>query len=151
MLVKQRARRLVFFDNLYMYGPQTAPLNEDTPLTDYGVKPRVRSAVTRQWMAARDAGRVKIAALAAPDFYGPGVGNSHIGDVGFGMLARGKAATLLIPPDVPHDFAYAPDIGRMVATLLDAPDEDFGQAWHSPCAPTRTSLEILRSARGAWR
>ncbi len=135
--------RLVFFDNLYMYGPQTAPLTEDTPLTDYGVKPAVRSAVTRQWMAARDAGRVKIAALRAPDFYGPGVGNSHIGDVGFGMLAKGRAATLLIPPDVQHDFAYAPDIARMVTTLLDAPDEDFGQAWHSPCAPTRTSREIL--------
>jgi hypothetical protein len=31
----------------------------------------------------------------------------------------------------------------MVTTLLDAPDEDFGQVWHSPCAPTRTSREIL--------
>jgi len=135
--------RLVFFDNLYMYGPQTAPLTEETPLSNYGRKPAIRSAVTRQWMAARDAGRVKIAALRAPDFYGPGVGNSHIGDVGFGRLAQGKAATLVIPPDMPHDFAYVPDLGRMVTTLLEAPDEDFGQVWHSPCAPTLTSRQIL--------
>jgi nucleoside-diphosphate-sugar epimerase len=135
--------RLVFFDNLYMYGPQSAPLTEDTPLSDYGTKPAVRSAVARLWMAARDAGRVKIATLRGPDFYGPGVGNSHLGDVGFGRLAKGKAATLIAPPDTPHDFAYAPDLGRMVATLLDAPDEDFGQVWHSPCAPTLTPREIL--------
>lgn len=135
--------RLVFFDNLYMYGPQTTPVTEETALSNYGRKPAIRSAVTRQWMAARDAGRVKIAALRAPDFYGPGVGNSHIGDVGFGRLAQGKAATLVVPPDMPHDYAYAPDLGRMVTTLLDAPDEDFGQVWHSPCAPTRSAREIL--------
>jgi hypothetical protein len=56
-------------------------------------------------MAARDAGRVKIAALRAPDFYGPGVANSHLGELGFGALAKGKAASLILPPDTPHDFA----------------------------------------------
>src|SRR5690348_15292775 len=55
--------RLVFFDNLYMYGPRKAPLTEETPLSSYGRKPKIRSAVTRQWTAARDAGRVKVAAL----------------------------------------------------------------------------------------
>jgi len=135
--------RLVFFDDLYMYGPQTAPLTEETPLSDYGRKPAIRSAITRLWLAARDAGRVKVAALRAPDFYGPGVGNSHLGDVGFGRLAKGQAASLVMRPDMPHDFAYVPDLGRMVTTLLDAPDEDFGQVWHTPCAPTRTPRQIL--------
>jgi nucleoside-diphosphate-sugar epimerase len=135
--------RLVFFDNLYMYGPQRSPLTEETMLSNYGRKPAVRSVVARLWMAARDAGRVKVATLRAPDFYGPLVGNSHLGDGAFGRLAQGKAATLLVPPDMPHDYAYVPDLGRMVTTLLDAPDEDFGQVWHSPCAPTMTARQIL--------
>jgi len=135
--------RMVFVDNLYMYGPQRAPLTEDMPLTDHGGKPAVRSQVTRLWRAASEAGRVKVAAIRPPDFYGPGVGNSHLGDLAFGALAKGKAATLIAPPDTPHDFAYVPDIGRCVATLLDAPDEDFGQAWHTPCAAIRTPREIL--------
>jgi nucleoside-diphosphate-sugar epimerase len=97
--------RLVFFDNLYMYGPQTVPLTEDMPLSNHGRKPRARSEATRIRMAARDAGRVKIAALRAPDFYGPGVANSHLGELGFGALAKGKAASLILPPDTPHDFA----------------------------------------------
>ena len=50
--------RLVFVDNLYMYGPQDAPLREDMPLTSYGVKPAVRSEVTRIWMEAAAAGRL---------------------------------------------------------------------------------------------
>jgi nucleoside-diphosphate-sugar epimerase len=135
--------RLVFVDNLYMYGPQTAPLREDMPLTPYGVKPAVRSDLTRQWMAASQAGDVLVAALRAPDFYGPGVGLSHIGDVGFGALAKNKRMILIIPPDIPHAFAYVPDVARAVVTLLDAADDAYGQAWHVPCAPSRTPREIL--------
>lgn len=134
--------RLVFFDNLYMYGPQAGPLTEETPLNPVGRKPKARAEATRIWLAARD--RVKIAALRAPDFYGPGVGNSHIGDVGFGLLAQGKSATLIAPSDTPHDFAYVPDLGANIVTLLDAPDSDYGQVWLSPCAPTRTPREILK-------
>ncbi|QCK87004.1 NAD-dependent epimerase/dehydratase family protein [Phreatobacter aquaticus] len=135
--------RMVFLDNLYMYGPQDTPLREDTPLTSFGAKPAVRAEITRQWMAAATAGRVRVAALRAPDFYGPGVGLSHIGDVGFGAIARGKRAFLIAPPDMPHDFAYVPDVGRAIVSLLDATDDAFGQVWHMPSAPTLTPRQIL--------
>lgn len=95
-------------------------------------------------MQASAAGRIKWTALRAPDFYGPGVGRSHIGDVGLGMIARGKAATLAISPDRPHAFAYVPDIARATLSLIDAPDDAYGQAWHVPCAPMRTPREILK-------
>jgi nucleoside-diphosphate-sugar epimerase len=135
--------RLVFVDNLYMYGPQTAPLSETTPLTPYGVKPAARVEVTGIWQAASAAGRLRVAALRAPDFYGPGATQSHLGDLAFGALAKGKAATVIGSPDTPHDFAYVADFARAVVALLDAPDDAFGQAWHVPCAPTRTPREIL--------
>ena len=49
--------RMVFIDNLYMYGPQTAPLVETMPLTAYGRKPAARAVATRMWMeSARQAG-----------------------------------------------------------------------------------------------
>lgn len=134
--------RLVFFDGLYMYGPQHGALTEETPLSNYGRKPAVRSDVTRQWMAVRD--RVRVSALRAPDFYGPGARVSHIGDTGFARIAQGKPALLIAPPDTPHDFGYVPDLGRAIVTMLDAPDEDYGQAWHTPCPPTRTPREILQ-------
>jgi nucleoside-diphosphate-sugar epimerase len=134
--------RLVFIDNLYQLGPQDEPRREDMPLTAIGNKPAILSEVTRIWMAAKD--RVRVAALRCPDFYGPGVSVSHLGTSAFGEVARGKPAMLVVPPDMPHDFAYVPDIARAAVTLLDAPDDAFGQVWNMPCAPTRTPREILR-------
>lgn len=141
--------RVVFVDNLYQLGPQTAPRREDMPLSDRGDKPAILAEVTRMWMAAAKAGRVRFASLRCTDFYGPGVGVSHLGATGFGALARGGTAMLLAPPDTPHDFAYVPDIARAVVTLLDAPDDAFGQVWNMPCAPTRSPREILRLGAAA--
>ena len=136
--------RVVFVDNLYMLGAQTQPRREDMPLTDRGAKPPILSEVTRIWRAASDAGRVRMASLRASDFYGPSVPASHLGATGFARIAQGKPALLLAPPDTPHDFAYVPDIARAVVTLLDAPDDAYGEVWNMPCAPTRTPREILR-------
>lgn len=136
--------RMVFVDNLYMYGPQDQPLREDMPLADFGIKPAVRAKITRIWTSASAAGRVLVAAVRAPDFYGPGVAQSQLGELAFGAIANGRRATLLAPPDMPHDFAYVPDIARAVMSLLDAPDDAFGQAWHVPCAPIKTPRQILQ-------
>ena len=141
--------RMAFIDNLYMYGPQTAALVETMPLTAYGQKPAARSAATRIWMAACAQGRARVAALRAPDFYGPGVGLSFLGDTAIGAMAKGKAAFFIGSPDIPHDYAYVPDIGRAVATLLAAPDSAYGQTWHVPCAPTQTTREVLALAAEA--
>ena len=133
--------RLVFIDNLYQLGPQTEPRREDMALSDVGEKPAILAEVSRLWLAARD--RVRVAALRCADFYGPGVGNSHLGVFALGALAKGRPAQLLVPPDTAHDFAYVPDIARAVVTLLDAPDDAFGRAWNMPCAPTRTPRALL--------
>ena len=136
--------RVVHIDNMYQYGPQDEPLHEDMPLTSHGVKPAVRSEITRMWKKAARERRVRWASLCAPDFYGAGVGRSHIGDTGFAAIAKGKAATLLMNPDQPHAFAYVPDIARAALSLLDAGDDAFNQVWHVPCAPTRTARELLQ-------
>jgi len=143
---KTTGARMVFIDNLYMYGPQTAPLVETMPLADSGWKPAARSAATRIWMAAAAAGEARIAALRSPDFYGPGVGNSYLGDTSIGKLARGKPAVFIGSPDVLHDYAYVSDVARAATTLIAAPDSAFGRAWHVPCAPTRTTRDLLRIA-----
>ena len=139
--------RLVFLDNLYQLGPQAGPRTETMPLSDAGDKPAILSEVTRIWQAARD--RVRVAALRCSDFYGAGVTNSHLGATGFGEVAKGNPAQLLVPADIPHDFAYVPDIARAVVMLLDADDADFGQVWNMPCAPTRTTRQLLAMGAAA--
>ena len=63
--------RFIFADNLYMYGPQTAPLTEDMSLTEFGRKPRVRAEITRLWQAAHRQGRVQAVGCAHPTFMAP--------------------------------------------------------------------------------
>ena len=48
--------RLVFIDNLYMYGPQTSPLVETMPLTSYGAKPAIRAEATQDMDGGRGGG-----------------------------------------------------------------------------------------------
>ncbi len=136
--------RIVHIDNMYQYGPQDAPLHEDMALTAYGQKPAARSQATRMWLKAAREARIRWIALRAPDFYGPGVDRSHIGETALGAMARGKPAMLLMQPDLPHAFAYVPDIARAAVSLLDAPDDVFNQVWHVPCAPTRTPRQLLQ-------
>ena len=132
----------VFMDNCYMYGPVDEPMREDMPLTTYGRKPATRARITRMWQEAHAAGRVPIASVRASDFYGPGVGNSALGDRSLGRIAAGKSAQILGDPDQPHSVTYVPDIARALMTVADAPDS-FGEAWNVPNAPDRTIRELL--------
>lgn len=135
--------RVVFVDNLYMYGPQSVPLHEELPLTEHSGKPLVRAEITKIWLEAVNNRHLRFTSLRAPDFFGPNVLLSHLGDIVFGNLSKGKSAQLLVPIDQLHDFAYVPDIARAVENLLNAPDSDFGQVWHMPCASTMTIRQLL--------
>ncbi|MGG6895912.1 MULTISPECIES: NAD-dependent epimerase/dehydratase family protein [Rhizobium] len=139
----------LFFDNLYMYGPQEGPIRESTPFTPWGGKPAVRRAISEMWQEASNQGRVRMSALRVSDFYGPGVTNSHLGESLFGRLAAGKAVQFAMPIDHPHDVAYLPDAARAAQQLLDAPEDAWGQVWHMPCAKTRTLREIVIIAAAA--
>lgn len=138
--------RFVFADNLYMYGPQTAPHTEDMPLTDYGIKPRVRADISKMWMDAYRAGQVEAVAVRASDFYGPDVSTSVIAAYAVSRMVRGQAAQIPYSPDFPHDFTYVPDFARAVLTLADASGDAYGQAWHVPNAPTQTLRQIVERA-----
>lgn len=142
----EQGARFVFADNLYMYGPQDAPLVEDMPLTDYGRKPRLRAAITRQWIEAHKAGRVEAVAVRASDFHGPDVATSVLSEFGVKRLVAGKPALVPYSPDHPHDFTYVPDFARALTALLDATSDAYGQAWHAPNAPTQTLRQLLARA-----
>ncbi len=138
--------RFIFADNLYMYGPQTAPLTEGMPLTEFGRKPKLRAEITRLWQDAQAEGRVQAVGVRASDFYGPDVPTSVISVHCVKNLLAGKAAVAPYPVIFPHDVTYVPDFARALVTLLDAPTEDYGQAWHVPNAPAQTYRELIEQA-----
>ena len=135
--------RFIFADNLYMYGPQNRPLTEDMPLASYGRKPKVRTEITRIWQEVHGNGQVQAVAVRASDFYGPDVENSVLSNYGVQRLLQGKPALIPYSPEHPHSFTYVPDFARALVTLLDAPADAYGQAWHVPNAPAQSLRSLI--------
>ncbi|MFI6581300.1 NAD-dependent epimerase/dehydratase family protein [Embleya sp. NPDC050493] len=134
--------KLVFADNLYMYGPVSAPMTEDMPYAADFPKGRVRAAMARSLSAAHDAGELRVAIGRASDYYGPRGVNSVVGETVFGAAVRGRVARWVGPLDQPHSFGYLPDFAKGLVVLGEDPRAD-GHAWHIPAAEPVTGRQFL--------
>ena len=136
---------LVVAENLYGYGPHNGPLTEDLPLAATTRKGAVRARMWRELEAAHAAGRLRVVAGRASDFFGPGVEGSAVGDRFFGPLARGKAAEVAGDPDRLHTYTYVGDFGEALVRLSETPST-WGRAWHVPSAPTGSTRALAEQA-----
>ena len=145
-VIQARVPRLVFGDNLYMYGPTGGkPVHEGLPYSAQGHKGRTRAAMAQTLLDAHRAGRVKVAIGRAADFYGPRVLGSALGDRVFPAVLQGKAASVMGNPDLPHTYTYIKDFGRSLVTLAEN-EAAFGKAWHVPNAETLSTRQFLKIA-----
>jgi nucleoside-diphosphate-sugar epimerase len=134
---------LVTLENLYGYGPTAGqPMTEDLPLAATTAKGRIRAAMTRELLAASDAGRVRIAIGRASDFFGAGVTESSLGERVFANAVAGKRADFIGDPDLLHTYSYVPDIAAGLATL-GTDERAIGGVWHLPGPETATTRQIL--------
>lgn len=137
------AARLVYGDNLYMYGEASGPLTEALPDAAAGPNGRVRARLAETLLAAHRDGRVRATIGRGSDFYGPFARDSKAGDLVFGRVLEGKAARVLGDPDAPHTYTFVDDFARALVTLGER-EEALGEAWHAPSAPTITAREFVR-------
>ncbi len=136
---------LVVAENLYGYGPASGPLTPDLPLTAATRKGAVRAQMWRDLQAAHRAGRLRVVAARASDFFGPGVEGSAVGARFFGALARGQAAEVVGDPDRLHTYTYIADYGEALVRLSEVP-ETWGTAWHVPNSPAITTRQFAERA-----
>ncbi|MCW2913700.1 MAG: Nucleoside-diphosphate-sugar epimerase [Actinomycetia bacterium] len=134
--------KLVFADNLYMYGPVSMPMTEDMPYTARNPKGRVRAEMAESLLAGHRSGELRVAIGRASDYYGPGGINTTAGATVFGAALRGKVARWVGPLDQPHSLSYLPDIAKGLVILGDDARAD-GQAWHLPAAEPLTGRQFL--------
>ncbi len=126
--------RLVVGDNLYAYGRVDGPIREDTPVLPCSAKGEVRAQLAERVLAADRAGQLRAALVRASHFYGPHVRHSVFGERVFTPALRGKRASLMGNPDLPHSMTFIDDFGRAMA-LVGASADAMGQLWHAPNAP----------------
>ena len=135
--------KLIFFDNVYMYGKVDGKMTEQTPFNPVSKKGEVRAAIARQLLDEMKAGNIKAQIARSADFYGPGADKSGVPNLlVFANLKKGKKAQWLMNAKVPHSFTYVPDAGKALY-MLAKKEEAYGQTWHLPTAGNPPTAEEL--------
>jgi nucleoside-diphosphate-sugar epimerase len=143
----EKNARLIFFDNVYLYGQADGPMTETSPVNPGSVKGEIRARVARQLTDAIQSKSVTALIARAADFYGPyAYGSSLPYLFVFDKLMTGKKPQCLIRSDRTHSYTYTGDCGRALY-LLATRDDAFGQVWHLPTArPALTGGEFIQIA-----
>ena len=134
--------RLVFADNLYMYGPGASPMTEATPQRATDRKGALRRRLAADLLARHERGELEVVIARSSDYFGPHGVNTGPGERVFAAALQGKAAGVVGSVDVPHSLSYLPDMARAMVILGDR-DEAAGRAWHLPVTDPLTVREFL--------
>jgi nucleoside-diphosphate-sugar epimerase len=134
--------KLVFADNLYVYGPPDGPMSEESPQRAQGKKGRTRIEMADSVLGAHAEGRLRVTIGRASDYYGPRGTASTVGENLMKPALRGKRTRWLGSLDQPHTLNYLEDMARALVTLGER-DEADGQVWHLPAAEPLTGRQFL--------
>jgi nucleoside-diphosphate-sugar epimerase len=134
--------KLVFADNLYVYGPPDGPMTEETPQRAQGKKGRIRIQMADAVLDAHADGRLRVTIGRSSDYYGPRGTASTVGENIMKPALHGKRVRWLGSLDQPHTLNYLEDMGRALVTLGER-DEADGQVWHLPAAEPLTGRQFL--------
>jgi nucleoside-diphosphate-sugar epimerase len=130
---KRANARLVFFDNVYMYGKVIGPMTEETPFNPCSEKGEIRARVATTLLNEIKAGGLHAIIARSADFYGPHAPTSVASLLVFDKFAKGAKASWLVDDSVPHSFTYVPDCAKCLA-LLAGSESAWNQTWHVPTA-----------------
>jgi nucleoside-diphosphate-sugar epimerase len=141
---KATGAKLIFFDNIYMYGKVTGKITESTPFKPVSKKGNVRAQIDTMLLDEMKAGSITATIAKATDFYGPRcTDKSAPGVLIFDRMKKGQSAQWLINANIPRAFNYTPDCAKGLY-ILASNEKAFGQVWHLPVAlPTPTGKEFI--------
>jgi nucleoside-diphosphate-sugar epimerase len=131
---KSAGARLIFFDNVYMYGRVEGAMTEETPFNPASKKGEVRAKIAQMLIGAWRSGSITAMIARCADFYGPGARTGIPNVIVFDLLARGRRAMWFAKCGMPHSFTYTPDAGEALARLAET-ESAWNQTWHMPTAP----------------
>jgi nucleoside-diphosphate-sugar epimerase len=137
--------KLVYGDNLYMYGAVDVAMTEELPYAATTKKGRIRAAIARSLLDAHRAGKLRVTIGRGSDFFGPfAAGAAMMGSRVLGRALAGKAAQVVGDPDRLHTFTFIDDFGTALVTLGER-EEALGSAWHVPSPPAITTRQFVEA------
>lgn len=108
---KQNRATILFPENNYAFGNITTPITEKTIPHPTTKKGEIRLNLVRQLKKASENGECKVIITRLPDFFGPNVTNGLIKPI-FKEAINNKPIKWMINADIPHQFAFTPDIAK---------------------------------------
>jgi nucleoside-diphosphate-sugar epimerase len=143
---KRAGAKLVFFDNVYMYGRVSGHMTEETPFNPCSKKGDIRALVATTLLNEIKAGNLNAMIARSADFYGPAARTSVTNILVFDKFAQRAKASWLVNDSVPHSFTYTPDAAKSLVLLSDS-ETAWNQTWHVPTASNPpTGREFIRMA-----
>ena len=139
---------LVVVENLYGYGHVDGSLTETLALAATTRKGAVRARMHLDLLDAHQAGRIRMVAARASDFFGPHVDGSAFGERFVSQVRASRKVDILGDPDALHTVTFVPDLAVAMVTLAATP-RSWGRAWHVPNATAVTQREIVEIAARA--
>jgi nucleoside-diphosphate-sugar epimerase len=149
-VTKTTGARLIFFDNVYMYGLVNGSMTEDTPYKPSSVKGGIRASIAEMLMNEVKVGNIRATIARAPDFYGTETTNSFIDMMVLSNYSKKQNAKWIGNPNCKHNFIYVPDAGKAMFLLGQNPDSD-NQIWHLPTPPAITGKQFLNIAASVYK
>jgi nucleoside-diphosphate-sugar epimerase len=147
---KRAQARLIFFDNVYMYGRVDGPMTEQTPYAPCSKKGAIRAQIATTLMDEVKAGDLTAMIARSADFYGPRTPHGVPNVLVFEPFAKGATASWLVNATVPHSLTFTPDAARGMAMLAERKSA-WNQVWHLPTAPhPPTGKEFIEMAAAAF-
>ena len=141
---KRANAKLIFFDNVYMYGKVSGPMTEDTPFNPCSKKGEIRAQIAATLLNEIKAGGLKAMIARSADFYGPHARTSVPNLLVFDKFAKHAKASWLVNDSVPHSHTFTPDAAKSLALLADS-ESAWNQTWHVPTAPNPpTGKEFIK-------
>jgi nucleoside-diphosphate-sugar epimerase len=147
---KRAGAKLVFFDNVYMYGKVAGKMTEETPFNPCSRKGEIRARIATDLLNEVKAGNLTAMIARSADFYGPDAKTSVANMLVFDKFAKGDKAAWLVNDSVRHSFTFTPDAAKSLVLLTES-ESAWNQTWHVPTAPDPpTGKEFIGMAAQAF-
>ena len=137
---KRAGAKLIFFDNVYMYGRVAGPMTEDTPFNPLSRKGEIRAKIATTLMDEWKAGGLTAMIARAADFYGPNAKTGVANVMVFVPMSKKEKAMCLVNDSLPHSYTYTPDAAEALMKLA-ASDSAWNQTWHLPTTPNPLTVK----------
>jgi nucleoside-diphosphate-sugar epimerase len=131
---KSKNAKLIFFDNVYMYGKVAGAMTESTTVNPCSKKGEIRAKIAETLMNEIKNKNITALIARSADFYGPYTEKSSVPQIlVFDKLSKRQKANWLVNADISHSYTYTGDCGKALY-LLAKSDDAFNQVWHMPTA-----------------